>query len=90
MPNNELENLLKKLKLEINNIDSTDESSLEKLSNIKDEIEYVLENGVKGLKSEESSLLDRLEDFVENFEASHPELTAKMNNIINFMNNLGL
>ena len=90
MPATELQSLLKKLKLEINNIESVDKSSVDMLNKMKTEIEKALERSEKELEIEKSSLIDKLEKSVEHFEASHPELTAKINNVINFLNNVGL
>ena len=90
MPSSELLNLLKKLKLEINNIKSVDKSSVEMLDKMKKEIDRALERSEAKQEIEKSSLVERLEKSVEHFEASHPELTAKMNNVINFLNNVGL
>ena len=90
MPSSELLNLLKKLKLEINNIKSVDKSSVEMLDKMKREIDRALERSDAKQEIEKSSLAEWLEKSVEHFEASHPELTAKMNNVINFLNNVGL
>jgi Domain of unknown function (DUF4404) len=90
MPASELQNLLKKLQLEINNIKLADKSSIEMLNKVKMEIDKALEKSESELEIEKSSLLERLEVAVEHFEASHPELTARINNVINFLNSLGL
>ena len=86
----ELQNLLKKLRTEINNIKVVDKSSVEMLDKMKKEIDRALERSEAKQEIEKSSLVERLEKSVEHFEASHPELTAKMNNVINFLNNVGL
>lgn len=90
MASPELQSLLKKLKLEINNIKLVDKSSIEMLNKMKKEIDTALERNEAEQGIEKSSLIERLEKSVEHFEASHPELTAKMNNVINFLNNVGL
>jgi hypothetical protein len=90
MPAIELQNLLKKLRIEINNIKVVDKSSVEMLNKMKAEIDKALKQSETDHGIEKSSLIERLEKAVEHFEASHPELTAKMNNVINFLNNLGL
>ena len=90
MASSELQGLLKKLKLEINNIKLADKSSIEMLNKMKKEIDTALERSEAEQDIEKSSLIEKLEKSVEHFEASHPELTAKMNNVINFLNNLGL
>ena len=86
----DLQNLLKKLRTEINNIKVADKSSVEMLNNMKMEIDNALKRSENDQGIEKSSLLERLELAVEHFEASHPELTAKINNVINVLNNLGL
>jgi hypothetical protein len=90
MPAIELQNLLKKLRIEINNIKVVDKSSIEMLNKMKAEIDKALKQSETDQGIEKSSLIERLEKAVEHFEASHPDLTAKMNNVINFLNNLGL
>jgi hypothetical protein len=90
MPAIELQNLLKKLRIEINNIKVVDKSSIEMLNKMKTEIDNALKQSETDEGIEKSSLIERLEKAVEHFEASHPELTARMNNVINVLNNLGL
>lgn len=90
MPASELQNLLKKLRIEIDNIQVVDKSSVEMLNKMKTEIDKVLKQSENDQEIEKSSLLEKLEKAVEHFEAAHPELTAKMNNVINFFNNVGL
>jgi hypothetical protein len=90
MPAIELQNLLKKLRIEINNIKVVDKSSIEMLNKMKMEIDNAIKQSETDQGIEKSSLIERLEKAVEHFEASHPELTASMNNVINVLNNLGL
>ncbi len=90
MASPELQSLLKKLKLEINNIKLVDKSSIEMLNKMKKEIDTALERNEAEQEIGKSNLIEWLEKSVEHFEASHPELTAKMNNVINFLNNIGL
>jgi Domain of unknown function (DUF4404) len=90
MPVTDLQSLLKKLKIEINNIKVVDKSSVEMLNKMKTEIDKAIKQAETDQGIEKSSLIERLEKGVEHFEASHPELTASMNNVINFLNNLGL
>lgn len=90
MPGKELRDLLKKLDSEIKNINHVDKSSRDLLDGLKKEINDLLERDDKKIAENNSSLADRLRESTEHFEASHPELTAVMNNVINFLNNLGL
>lgn len=90
MPDKDFRQLLTKLDTEIKNIDHVDKSSEELLNKLKSEIEVLLEKEDKKMLGKHSSLLDYLKKSTEHFEASHPELTAKMNNVINFLNNLGI
>lgn len=90
MPEKELRELLSRLSSEIKNTSQVDKSSKELLDNLKIEIDDLLEREDKKISGNHSSLLDHLKDSTEHFEASHPELTAIMNNVINFLNNLGI
>ncbi len=90
MPDSELNDLLTKLALELKNIKSVDKSSKKLLNQLKNDIDILLKNDDIKVTSSHLSLLESLKESTEHFEASHPELTAKMNNVINFLNNLGL
>lgn len=90
MPGKELRDLLRKLDSEIKNTNHVDKSSRDLLDDLKKEIDDLLERDDKNLSEIHSSFADRLRESTEHFEASHPELTAVMNNVINFLNNLGL
>jgi len=90
MPDKELRKLLQKLSSEIENTQKVDKSSKEMLDKIRDDIDDLLERDDKKISDKHLSLMDQLKDSTEQFEASHPELTAIMNNVINFLNNLGI
>ena len=90
MPDKELRELLRKLSSEIKNIDQVDKSSKELLDKLKIQIDELLERDDKKITDEHASLSEQLKESTEHFEASHPELTAIMNNVINFLNNLGI
>ena len=90
MPYTELRELLTKLRLELKNINTVDKSSEELLTDLKNQIDVLLERDDKKVTEKHSSLLEELKEATEHFEASHPELTAKMNNVINVLANLGL
>ena len=50
----------------------------------------MLEREDNKITEKHTSLSEQLKESTEHFEASHPELTAIMNNVINFLNNLGI
>lgn len=90
MPEKELKSLLHKLNSELKNTKNIDESSAEVLNQIKSEIEILLDERNDKIIGRHTNLLERLKIAKEHFEAMHPELTSAINNVINFLNNIGL
>ncbi len=81
-----LENLHRKLK----STEVVDDKSKEVLYNLMQDIERLLDKPLEKSKDEQKDLFDNLKDSVEYFEASHPELTAVINNVINVFVNIGI
>lgn len=84
MNNQELEKLLAKLHAEVDEIDSVDEKSLKLLRDLERDINELLD------RSDRSSILERLRDAVQEFEVSHPTITAMLSEISNILNNAGI
>jgi len=90
MPEKEFKGLLQKLNSELKNTKNIDKSSAEVLNQIKSEIETLLDERNDKIIGRHTNLLERLKTFKENFETLHPELTSAINNVVNFLNNLGI
>ena len=84
----DLKDSLKKLRWEIEKIEGVDNQSREKLDRLVRSIQLKLEHPQD--VTHHQDLIDRLNDGVDYFEVSHPELTAIMNRIMVTLGNLGI
>ncbi len=88
MPIDRLNADLAKLREEISRIDSTDTARLERLQQLIDDMQRELDagNGV----GDTSALVDELNGIVHGFEASYPNLSAIISNVVLALGNMGV
>jgi hypothetical protein len=84
----DLKDSLERLRREIERIEGVDVQSREKLDGLVRSIQLKLEHPQDTRHHQD--LMDRLNDDVDYFEVSHPELTAIMNRIMVTLGNLGI
>jgi predicted RNase H-like nuclease (RuvC/YqgF family) len=84
----DLKDSLKKLRAEIEKIEGVNNQSREKLDRLVRSIQLKLEHPQDARHHED--LIDPLNDAIDHFEVSHPELTAIMNRIMVTLGNLGI
>jgi seryl-tRNA synthetase len=83
-----LKDSLKRLLAEIGEIESVDDQSREKLDRLASSIQLKLDHPQDARHHQD--LIDHLNDAIDHFEVSHPELTASMNTIMMTLGNLGI
>ena len=88
MDENDLKKLQKDLDVEIRNMGGLDDISREKLDKLVSYIEMKLQNPHD--PAHHDRLLEHLEDNIYYFEATHPDLTTVMNNMLMMLSNLGI
>ncbi len=81
MENKELEKLLEKLHAELENLESVDEKGLQLLRGIENDINELLDR---------DSMAGRLREAIQQFEVSHPTLTAMLSEISSILNIAGI
>jgi hypothetical protein len=84
---------LKKLKMDLDaqireKVDGLDDISREKLDELMRFVEMKLQRPDDPAHHER--LVEHLEDNIQHFEVSHPDLTAVMNNMLVMLSNLGI
>lgn len=84
--NEPLNQALSQLRASLANPQSLDKQTLESLSNLADEIEHVLHRG----QPQESGLTDRLQGWVEQLEAEHPEWTRTLAMVAERLADMGI
>ena len=92
MKRNKLQRLLRELKQELSEIPSATDSTEDSLENLEKDIDRVLHQLEQSEPGEldHESLSARLRETVDRFEATHPTLTAIVNNILNTLAGSGV
>ena len=84
MENKELERLLEKLHAELEKVDSVDENGMQLLRGIEQDINELLN------QTDRDTMLGRLREAIQQFEVSHPTLTAMLSEISSILNIAGI
>jgi Domain of unknown function (DUF4404) len=91
MNDDELRQLLEELHQKIEAMDSVDEKGRELLSHLSVDIRSLLERtGHEPQLRGTSREVGRLQEAIEHFEVSHPNLTAALSQLLNVLNNAGI
>ncbi len=90
MKNDSVREKLQGLYKELKRTRSADRQTQERLRSLTDEVKNTLDHLDELRPDEQRNVLDRLEGAVEHFEASHPELTSVLNDVISSLANWGI
>jgi cell division septum initiation protein DivIVA len=88
MDNQEIDKLLEQLKKEIDGIQPDDTKGQELLRELSTDIRELLERAES--KQPAPSVLQRMEDSIDHFEVTHPDLTAALSNLSAILSNAGI
>jgi cell division septum initiation protein DivIVA len=88
MNNQEIDQLLEKLKNEIEGIQPDDEKGQALLRELSADIRELLERAES--KQPAPSMMKRLEASIDHFEVTHPELTAALSSLFTILSNAGI
>ncbi len=91
MNDDELRQLLEELHQRIESTDSVDEKGRELLSHLSVDIRNLLERAGHEEKLRGSPReVGRLQESIQHFEVTHPNLTAALSQLLNILNNAGI
>ena len=91
MDNQELRKLLEQLQNEIEHTQTIDNNGRQLLQNLETDINELLERSESGpLSQPHPSTLSRLEDSINYFELSHPNLTSQLTKLLSILSNAGI
>lgn len=90
MADKDLHRELERLQHELENTGSADERSLQLLRELKEDIEDILDRSTPTTPRDKPDLLDRLQESVERFEATHPGLTNSAHSVMALLSNMGI
>ena len=88
MTDKNLTTLLEELHNELDKPQAVDEKGRELLRALNDDIEELLERFENGKSAD--TLLERLQDTIDHFEATHPSFTTALSKIATALNNVGI
>lgn len=90
MDDNDSRKLLQQLHDEINNLQMVDENSSDLLRDIDGDIRTLLERSGEHSMPVHPTVIGRLEDAVDQFEVTHPELTALISKVLDSLSIAGI
>ena len=82
--------LLLKLHEEINNTQAVDEKGVELLRDLDGDIRALLDRSEVNPVELHPTLVERLEDTVQHFEVTHPDLTAMISKMLSALSTAGI
>ena len=84
-----LRDLLEKLHQELEHTEVNDEASREKLRHLDADIRDLLRRSGDNVQTDEP-MLERFQDSIDHFEASHPRLTMMLSQMMSILSNAGI
>ena len=88
MEQQKLRELLETLHQELEQVDSVDKNTVEVLTNLREDISKLVTEDV-GAMHENESLMERMREAVDHFEAGHPKLSMTNQHVLDSLENMG-
>jgi hypothetical protein len=89
MTDQNLRELLEKLHKELEHTKVTDEAGRERLRHLNADIRELLKRSGDQTETDEP-MLERLQDSIDHFETSHPQLTMMLSQMMTILSNAGI
>lgn len=89
MADQNLHELLEKLENELQRIDVKDEAGRERLRHLEGDIRSLRERS-REQEDTDDSMLERFQDSIDHFEASYPEFTMMISQMMTILSNAGI
>ena len=89
MTDQNLRELLEKLHNALERTEATDEAERERLRQLEADIRTLLERSGEKTAADES-MLERFQDSIDHFEATHPDLTMMISQMMTILSNAGI
>lgn len=90
MENSELRDTLEKLHRELEQAENLDDDSRERLQHLEVHIQAVLDREESSSTEEDDSLGDRLNDAIQEYEVTHPDLTTVLRHVMDILSGAGI
>jgi hypothetical protein len=89
MSDQNLRELLEKLHHELEQTEVTDEAGRERLRHLEADIRRLLERSGEPADRDEP-MLERMQDSIDHFEETHPQLTLMLSQMMTILSNAGI
>ena len=89
MTDQNLRDLLEQLHEELERTEAKDEASRERLRHLQADIRALRKRSGETIESDEP-LLERLQESIDHFETSHPQLTMMLSQMMTILSNAGI
>lgn len=89
MNDQNLRELLERLRNELATTEVTDEAGRERLSRLEEDIRNLLERSDEPADTDDP-ILERLQDSIDHFEETHPQLTLMLSQMMTILSNAGI
>ncbi len=89
MPDHNLRDVLERLRTELETIEVKDEADREKLHRLEADLRR-LEERAEATTETDEPLLERLQESIEEFQDSHPQLTLMLSQAMTILSNAGI
>jgi hypothetical protein len=89
MSDQNLRELLEKLHYELEQTEVTDEASRERLRHLDADIRDLLARSAERTETDDP-MLERLQDSIDHFEETHPQLTLMLSQMMTILSNAGI
>jgi dsDNA-specific endonuclease/ATPase MutS2 len=91
MADQNLRDLLERLHQELERTETVDEKGNEMLRHLDADIRNLLKRSSKGAELDaDEPMLERLQDTIDHFEATHPRLTTVLSEMMTILSNAGI
>ena len=89
MSDQNLHELLDKLRDELAHTEVTDDASRERIRHLEEDIRRLRERSGESSETDDP-MLERFEDAIDHFETSHPQLTMMISQMMTILSNAGI
>jgi hypothetical protein len=90
MDDQELHELLEQLHAEIERSDTIDKEEQQLLQHLEEDIRLLLARSESGENPSEPSMVKRLEEAIDQYEVTHPDLTMSLSKLLAILSNAGI
>lgn len=90
MEKQQLNEMLRKLHEELEQVESVDDATVSVLSTLREDIQHLLSGKGTGTPEDQEPISERLGEAIDHFEADHPKLSMAIQHVLDSLAKMGL